>query len=168
MRVLDIATGIGLTAEAAAEAVGPTGHVLAADISPAMVARARDRLGERPNVAFAVEDAQALTLADHGFDAVICNMGLTYLPDPALGLTEFSRVLRPGGRLADSVFTRADRALVGGLVRAAIARLVPAKRWRPPFQLGRRGEASVRAVRGGGPAGGRDCHRDAALRLLRL
>jgi ubiquinone/menaquinone biosynthesis C-methylase UbiE len=49
MRVLDIATGSGLAAEAAAEAVGPSGHVVAADISPAMVARARERLGGRPN-----------------------------------------------------------------------------------------------------------------------
>ena len=70
-RVLDIAAGTGLAAEAAAEAAGPTGHALAADISPAMVARARERLGGRPNVSFAVEDAQALTLADQGFDAVI-------------------------------------------------------------------------------------------------
>jgi ubiquinone/menaquinone biosynthesis C-methylase UbiE len=101
--------------------------VVAADVSPAMVAKARERLGHLPNVAFAVEDAQALTLADHGFDAVLCNMGLMYFPDPARGLAEFRRVLRPGGRAAVSVFTRADRALVGGLVRGAIARHVPAK-----------------------------------------
>jgi ubiquinone/menaquinone biosynthesis C-methylase UbiE len=126
-RVLDIATDTGLAAEVAAAAVGPTGHVLAADISPAMVAKARERLGARPNVSCAVEDAQALTLADERFDAVICNMGLMYLPDPARGLAEFRRVLRPEGRIAVSVFTRADRALVGGLVRAAIARHVPAK-----------------------------------------
>ena len=126
-QVLDIATGTGLAAEAAAEAVGPTGHVLAADISPAMITKARERLGVRPNVAFATEDAQALTLADQSFDKVICNMGLMYLPDPARGLAEFRRVLRPGGRAAVSVFTRADRALVGGLVRAAIARHVPTK-----------------------------------------
>ena len=74
-----------------------------------------------------LEDAQALTLADQGFDAVLCNMGLMYLPDPARGLAEFRRVLRPEGRVAVSVFTRGDRALVGGLVRAAIARRDPAK-----------------------------------------
>jgi ubiquinone/menaquinone biosynthesis C-methylase UbiE len=127
MRVLDIATGTGLAAQAAAEAVGPTGQVLAADISPAMVARARERLGGWPNAAFAVEDAQALTLPDQGFDTVLCNMGLMYLPDPARGLAEFRRVLRPEGRIAVSVFTRADRAQVGGLVRAAIARRDPVK-----------------------------------------
>lgn len=49
MRVLDIAAGTGIAAEAAAEAVGLSGHVMAADISPAMVGRARERLGGRPN-----------------------------------------------------------------------------------------------------------------------
>src|SRR3954464_1826944 len=53
MRVLDIATGTGIAAEAAAQAVGATGHVVAADISPAMVERARDRLGGLSNVSFA-------------------------------------------------------------------------------------------------------------------
>jgi ubiquinone/menaquinone biosynthesis C-methylase UbiE len=126
-RALDVATGTGLAAEAAAEVVGPTGHVTGADISPAMIAKARERLGGSPNLSFAVEDGQSLSFPDRGFDSVICNMGLMYFPDPARGLTEFHRVLRPGGRAAVSVFTRADRALVGGLIRAAIARHVPSK-----------------------------------------
>jgi ubiquinone/menaquinone biosynthesis C-methylase UbiE len=49
MRVLDIATGIGLSAEAALSAVGPTGHVTAGDVSPAMTEIARERLGEALN-----------------------------------------------------------------------------------------------------------------------
>jgi len=47
MCVLDIATGTGLSAEAALAAVGPTGHVTASDVSPAMADRARERLGNR-------------------------------------------------------------------------------------------------------------------------
>src|SRR3712207_7772312 len=86
MRVLDIATGTGIAAEAAAEAVGPSGHVVAADISPAMVERARERLGGSPNASFAVEDGQRLTFPDRSFDAGLCNMGLMYFPDPARGL----------------------------------------------------------------------------------
>ena len=48
MRILDIATGTGLSAEAALAAVGPTGHVTAADISSAMAEKARERLGRAP------------------------------------------------------------------------------------------------------------------------
>jgi hypothetical protein len=71
--VLDIATGTGLAAEAAAAAVGPSGHVTAADVSPAMLDRARERLGTLPNVALSVEDGQDLDLRDGRFDAVVCN-----------------------------------------------------------------------------------------------
>src|SRR4051812_16443625 len=67
-RVLDIATGTGIAAEAAAEAVGLNGHVTATDISAAMVERARERLGGVPNVSFAVEDGQRLTLPEESFD----------------------------------------------------------------------------------------------------
>ena len=58
MRVLDVATGTGLSAEAALAAVGPTGHVTAADLSPAMAEKARERLGKAPNVSVSVEDGR--------------------------------------------------------------------------------------------------------------
>src|SRR3712207_298978 len=103
MRVLDLAPGTGLAAEAAAEAAGPSGHAVAGDISPAMVERVRERLRGSPNVSFAVEDSQSLSFADGGFDAVLCNVGLMYFPDPGRGLAEFRRVLCPGGRAAVSV-----------------------------------------------------------------
>src|SRR5579863_7655651 len=80
MRILDIATGTGLSAEAALAAVGPTGHVIAADVSPAMAAKARERLGSAPNASVSVEDGQALTFADASFDAVLCNLGLMFFP----------------------------------------------------------------------------------------
>src|SRR5580700_5976331 len=68
MHVLDIATGTGLSAEAAIAAVGPTGQVTAADVSPAMAEKARERLVKTPNVSVSVEDGQALSLADSSFD----------------------------------------------------------------------------------------------------
>src|SRR5271155_5337721 len=64
MHVLDIATGTGRSAEAALAAVGPTGHVMAADVSPAMAAKARERLGKAANASVSVEDGQELSLAD--------------------------------------------------------------------------------------------------------
>jgi ubiquinone/menaquinone biosynthesis C-methylase UbiE len=93
-----------------------------------MLTRARDRLGRISHVTLAVEDGQSLTFSDDSFDAVVCNMGLFYFSDPARGLSEFRRVLRPGARVALTVFTRADRALVGGLLRTAIAQRVLSKR----------------------------------------
>ena len=103
MRVLDIATGTGLSAEAALAAVGPTGQVNAADVSPAMAEKARERLGKARNASVSVADGQALSFADCSFDAVLCNLGLMFFPDPVRGLSEFRRGLRPGGCVAVSV-----------------------------------------------------------------
>ena len=75
MRVLDIATGTGLSADAALATVGPSGHVTAADVSAAMVEKARARLGKSSNVSVSVEDGQALSFSDESFDAVLCILG---------------------------------------------------------------------------------------------
>jgi ubiquinone/menaquinone biosynthesis C-methylase UbiE len=92
MRVLDIAAGTGLAAEAALGVVGPTGHVTAADLSPAMVEKARNRLGHAKNASIAVEDGQALSFSEGSFDAVVCSLGLMLFPDPLRGLTECRRL----------------------------------------------------------------------------
>lgn len=102
-QVLDIATGTGLAADMAAVAVGPTGHVVAADVSPAMLEGARRRLAGRSNVTLSGEDGQSLTRADLEFDLVICHFGLAFFANPEKGLSEFHRVLRPKGRVVVSV-----------------------------------------------------------------
>src|SRR5215472_13769364 len=124
MRVLDVATGTGLSAEAILAAVGSTGNVTAVDISPAMVAMARERLGGIPNVSLSVEDGQALPFPDESFDAVLCNLGLMFFPNPERGLAEFRRVLRPGGRAAVSVNTVVERSY-NHQINVMIARHVP-------------------------------------------
>jgi ubiquinone/menaquinone biosynthesis C-methylase UbiE len=124
MRVLDVATGTGLAAEAALASVGPSGSVVAADISHAMVERARERLGAAPNVIVAVEDRQSLTFANDSFDAVLCSLGLMFFPNPARGLSEFHRVLRPGGRAAVSVNTVPERSFTNR-INIAIGRHAP-------------------------------------------
>jgi len=123
-RVLDVATGTGLASEAALAIVGPTGHVTATDISPQMAERARERLNGAPNTTVRVEDGQALSLPDESFDAVICSLGLMFFPDPARGLAEFRRVLRPGGRAAASVNTVPQRSY-NTRIQPIIARYVP-------------------------------------------
>jgi ubiquinone/menaquinone biosynthesis C-methylase UbiE len=123
-RVLDVATGTGIAAEAALGIVGPAGSVLATDISSEMVAKARERLDQSPNAAVAVEDGQALTLADESFDAVLSSLGLMFFPDPARALAEFHRVLRPGGRAAVSVLTAPERSY-NGRINVIVARHMP-------------------------------------------
>lgn len=123
-RVLDVATGTGIAAEAAAELIGPYGTVVATDLSPSMLEKARERLGSRPNVSFAVEDGQSLTFPDGQFDAVVCAMGLMLFPDPGRGLAEFRRVLREDGWAAVSVATVPERAFAVR-VDAIIGRHLP-------------------------------------------
>jgi ubiquinone/menaquinone biosynthesis C-methylase UbiE len=124
MRILDIATGTGLSAEAALDAVGSAGHVTAADISPEMVELARARLRDAPNIFVAVENGQALSFPERSFDAVLCNLGLMFFPDPLRGLSEFRRVLRRGGRAAVSVNTVVERSY-NHQINEMIARYVP-------------------------------------------
>ena len=124
MRVLDIAAGTGIAAEAALGIVGPAGHVTAADFSPAMVEKARERLARANNASVAVEDGQALSFSDQTFDAVLCSLGLMFFPDPPRGVAEFHRVLRPGGRAAVSVNTVPERSY-NNRINLAIARYVP-------------------------------------------
>jgi ubiquinone/menaquinone biosynthesis C-methylase UbiE len=110
--VLDIACGTGLAAEAASTIVGPSGRIIAADISPAMIDAARMRFRGSSNVVLTIEDAQAMSFPEGSFDAVICNMGLMFLPNAEQGLAEFYRVLRPSGRAAVSVNTSPKRSLI--------------------------------------------------------
>jgi ubiquinone/menaquinone biosynthesis C-methylase UbiE len=124
MRVFDIAAGTGLGAEVAFALLGPTGHVTAADLSAAMVEKARARLSNAKNVSVAIEDGQALSFSDECFDAVVCSLGLMFFPDPLRGLAEFRRVLRPGGRAAVSVNTVPERSY-NTRINIAIARHVP-------------------------------------------
>lgn len=124
-QVLDVATGTGAAAQAAAEVVGPSGAVVAGDISPAMLDLARRKLDKGP-VTFEIFDAHALPYSDGRFDAVICQLGLMLFADPWRALAEFHRVLRAGGRVAVSVTTTPERTLYMR-IGATIAHHVPSK-----------------------------------------
>jgi demethylmenaquinone methyltransferase/2-methoxy-6-polyprenyl-1,4-benzoquinol methylase len=106
-RVLDVATGTGKLAMAAAPLVGPDGSVTGLDASERMLERARSSDARRAahgssvaSVTWLLGDAMALPFDDASFDAVTIGFGLRNLPDLAGGLREMARVLRPGGRFA--------------------------------------------------------------------
>ena len=97
--VLDAGAGTGLAAVAIARAVGPSGRVVAIDISLGMLAEARAAIaaGGFTNVEVAQADATNLPQFDaSAFDAVICAAALLYMP-VAAALEEWHRVLKPGG-----------------------------------------------------------------------
>lgn len=104
--VLDVACGTGLVSLRAARIVAPGGGVQGADISDEMVATARERahtLGIA-NCRFERMDAEQLAVEAGSVDAVLCALGLMYLPDPERAITEMYRVLRPGGRAVCAVW----------------------------------------------------------------
>lgn len=91
MAVLDLCCGHG-NASAALIETGAT--VTGLDFSPAMLARARERV---PQATFVEGDAADLPFEDGRFDAVVCNIGFGHLPDADAVLTEIARVVRRGG-----------------------------------------------------------------------
>jgi ubiquinone/menaquinone biosynthesis C-methylase UbiE len=123
-RVLDVSTGTGEAALMTLPMVGASGLVIGADIAPAMLKAARDRLGGRSFWPVA-GDAQILPFKDGSFDAVICQLGLQFFPDPARGLREFRRVLRIAGCAAVCVISTPDRAPMWGVLADAISRSIP-------------------------------------------
>ena len=100
-RVVDVGSGGGLDSLIAARMVGPKGHVVGVDMTPAMLnkARASAAMAGLHNVEFREGFGEALPVADGWADVVISNGVLNLLPDKDAGLREMARVLKPGGRL---------------------------------------------------------------------
>jgi enediyne biosynthesis protein CalE5 len=102
--VLEVGAGTGALAARLADAVGGDGRVLATDLAPGMVELVAREAAERPQLSTAVADASEVGGEGCSYDAVAARMLLMLLPDPLAALTEWHRVLRPGGRLAVAVW----------------------------------------------------------------
>ena len=105
-RVLDVATGTGLVAEALVRRYGCA--VVGLDQSPEMLAAAEARLAGTPalraHVTLVAGEAEHLPFADGEFDHLTFTYLLRYVDDPAATLRELARVVRPGGRVASLEF----------------------------------------------------------------
>ncbi len=106
LAVLDVATGTGLVLRAIRNhhpsiPVSMTG----VDITPRMLEIARSHL---PDVEFHEADAAVLPLADASFDLATCVCGLHLIPDTVSTVSEWARVLRPGGRAVTATYTYFD------------------------------------------------------------
>ncbi|POX38781.1 SAM-dependent methyltransferase [Streptomyces sp. Ru73] len=98
-RVLDAGCGTGRALPALRAAVGPSGTVLAADLTPEML-EAAVRAGRDAEGALLRADVAALPVRDGALDGVFAAGLISHLADPARDLAELARVVRPGGRLA--------------------------------------------------------------------
>lgn len=125
--VLDVATGTGEAAIAAASRVGARGRVVGIDVSRPMLAVAAAKIADRPVVLLEM-DAQALGFTDESFDAVVCQLGLMFMPDAASALQEWTRVLRSRSRLAVCVYATPERVPLYGILMDELSRRLPDQR----------------------------------------
>jgi SAM-dependent methyltransferase len=113
-RLLDVASGPGYVAAAAAERGA---EALGLDFSSEQVALARRNY---PAVEFREGDAENLLFEEGSFDAVTANFGMLHFPEPERAMAEARRVLRGGGRFGFTVWSTADKARGFGIITAAI------------------------------------------------
>jgi SAM-dependent methyltransferase len=122
--VLELAAGLGDTGLMAARLVGEAGRVIITDFAPEMVAGARQRAHELgvENAEFRLLDAERMDLETDSVDGVLCRWAYMLMTDPATAFAETRRVLRPGGRLAFSVWAARERnpalSLVGRVLES--------------------------------------------------
>lgn len=124
--VLDCATGTGDLAIAFRRAVGRAGEVVGTDFCAEILALApgkSERLGAP--VRFEVADVMSLPYGDGRFDVASIAFGIRNVDEPARGLAEMARVVRPGGRVVVLEFGQPGGALFGRLFRAYSRHVIP-------------------------------------------
>mgnify|MGYP000013501290 CR=1 FL=1 len=105
-KILDVATGTGMFATAAAVSIAPTGRVTGIDLSEAMLAQLHHKASRMrlQNIDTHVMDAEQLEFRNDYFDAVVCSYGLFFMPDMDKALKSWLRVTKPGGTVMFTSF----------------------------------------------------------------
>jgi demethylmenaquinone methyltransferase / 2-methoxy-6-polyprenyl-1,4-benzoquinol methylase len=125
-RVLDVATGTGDLAFELARRVGPDGDVVGSDFSEEMLVRAREKARQRGTpVSFEWGNALELGYPTGAFDAATVGFGARNFSDLAKGLSEMTRVVRPGGKVVVLEITTPTRPPLSTFYRVWFDRIVP-------------------------------------------
>lgn len=119
-KILDVATGTGAAAVAAAQSIGPSGRVQAIDLAEDMIEKAIRNVDKMAlsNVDFHVMDAEHVEFKTDYFDAAMCSFGIFFLPDMNAALKNWLRVLKPGGQVAFTIFAESAFQPMADIFRA--------------------------------------------------
>ncbi len=121
-KILDIASGAGEPAFSISQKLNG-GEVILTDLADAMlnIARENAQLLAIKNVSFQACDVSALPFVENSFDLVSCRMGFMFFPNLSLAAKEIYRVLKPGGKLATTVWGTPDKnlwiTLIGDVIK---------------------------------------------------
>jgi len=106
-RILDLASGAGSQTLAAAHKVGPTGQIVANDISKTMLLHVEQNAASAgiSNISTLLGAVQDLDITPNSFDAVICRFALMLFAEPAKALFNVQQALKPEGKIGVVVFS---------------------------------------------------------------
>lgn len=137
-KVLDLACGSGVVTEIVAAAVGSGGSVVGLDFSPPMLEVARSKTFSGASAEWVQADAANIPFPDDTFDAVVCQHGFQFFPDRLAAANEVKRVLKPGGRLAFTVWADAsEHPLYEAVFKSVATKIdVPYESVSTPFKFG--------------------------------
>ena len=124
-RVLDVAAGTGEQTLLAARRVGPTGYVLATDLSASMLNLAAESIRDAglTNVETRIMNAENIDLEADSFDAVMCRQGLMLFPDPVKALVGMRRVAKPASKVVALVWSSAEKNPFQGIPLSIVRRI---------------------------------------------
>lgn len=122
-RILETAAGTGIVTEALHRAC-PDAEIVATDLNQGMLDVAATRI-QADNVLFIAADAQELPFDAEGFDLVVCQFGIMFMPDRVQANAEARRVLKPEGRYLLAIWDTLDRSPIIHASASAVAELFP-------------------------------------------
>lgn len=147
--VLDVACGIGEPSLTAARRAGPTGRLVGIDLSPAMLAFARERAAETgvETTEYREADAAHVPLPAETFDAGVSRWGVMLMAEPAAAMRNIHAALKPGARFAAAVWGRPQASPILSLARGVLESEFGVEAADPdapgPFRLHRPGQLAA-------------------------
>jgi ubiquinone/menaquinone biosynthesis C-methylase UbiE len=134
--VLELACGTGILTRILRERLPATTRLVATDLNEPMMRIAAQKFSRRDAVEWQQADASSLPFEGESFDAVVCQFGMMFLPDKALGAREAWRVLKPGGVFLFNVWDSMEHNDLGRIANETIGSFFekdPPKFYQVPF-----------------------------------